>query len=440
MEPHLLAYAERHAPRYTSYPAAPHFSADIDGGVFRGWLEQLAPEAPVALYLHIPFCREICWYCGCHTFASRRDEPLNAYVDTLMREIDLVAGASGARSVKAIHWGGGTPNILGPAVFARIVQHLRFWFDLDAAAEHAIEIDARSLTAEQARQYAQSGVTRASLGVQDLNNHVQRAIGRIQPLSKVAEAASLLRGAGIEQLNFDLMYGLPHQSVEDVRHSVCMAVALRPSRLAIFGYAHVPWFKKRQRLIDEAALPDTALRFDQAAAAHEEAVAAGYVPIGIDHFALPDDPAAAAARQGDVKRSFQGYGLHQADALIGLGASAISTLPQGYAQNTTDVASWRRLIESDRLAVVRGHALSADDARRADVIQSLMCRLSADLGEDDTFAAELEALAPLARDGLAVIEGRRVTVPDAARPFARLVAQVFDAYGRDEAQRYSRAI
>jgi oxygen-independent coproporphyrinogen-3 oxidase len=443
MNADLRPYAQQSVPRYTSYPPATHFGPDVGGARVGSWLATLPADAKLSLYVHVPYCTEICWYCGCHTFAARRDEPVDDYVETIRRELGLVASSTPAHRLASLHWGGGTPNILSPERFARIARHVEFWFDLDDLVDHAIELDPRSLTRAHAQTYAAFGVTRASLGVQDLNEHVQRAIGRVQPYPVVAESVRLLRDAGIPNVNMDLMYGLPAQTVADVRRTVQLAIDLAPQRIAMFGYAHVPWFKKRQRLIDETALPSAEERLDQAAAAREALLAAGYEAIGIDHFARPTDPLARAARSGAAKRSFQGYALAQGDATVGIGPSAISTLPQGYAQNATDVGSWRRAIETGRLAATRGHAFTGDDLSRAAIIEDLMCNFAADLsarGGAGAFAAEMTTLHDLQEDGLVHLDGSKLTIPEGAQPFARIVAAVFDAYRREAPARYSRAI
>jgi oxygen-independent coproporphyrinogen-3 oxidase len=373
---------------------------------------------------------------------TRRNEPVADYVATLSREIDLVAHATSSRKVTAIHWGGGTPNILTPGDFAHVTKQVAFWFDVDELEEHAIEIDPRHLSADQAEQFAASGVTRASLGVQDLNPHVQRAMGRVQPLDQVAQAVSLLRAAGINQISMDLMYGLPGQTLEDVVRTARLAREFDPDRVAMFGYAHVPWFKPRQRLIDATLLPDARARLEQAEAARREWLAAGYEPVGFDHFAKPGDALALAARTGGATRTFQGYSVAEGDAIIGLGASAISTLPRGYAQNTPDIRSWRSAIAGGRFATARGHAFTAEDHRRAALINDLLCTFVADLsahGGAPAFAPELEALAPLIGDGLAELEGDILSIPEEARPLARVVAATFDTYARSQS-RHSPAI
>ncbi len=442
MDPHLLAYAERQAPRYTCYPSAPHFGPEVDAAVYRGWLGALPGEAALSLYLHVPYCKQLCWYCGCNTNAAHAGDTAD-FVETALREIDLVAGAAGAHRVTEIHWGGGTPNILSADEFSRLFHHLDFWFNLDKGLAHSIEIDPRHLTARLAETYAIAEVNRASLGVQDLNPHVQTAIGRVQPFEQLQQAALELRRAGIGQLSFDLMYGLPGQSVDDLLHSVRLSAGLEPDRIALFGYAHVPWFKRRQRMIKTEALPGTEARFAQAQAAHDALVALGYVAIGLDHFAKPDDPLARAARAGALRRNFQGYVATLPDAILGFGPSAISTLPQGYAQNLAGIGAWRRAIDADELSIARGHARGDDDRRRAALIERVMCDFAADLsafGGQEAFSAELRGLAPLIADGVVAISGNQLTIPESMRPFCRIVAHAFDTYGAEGAARYSRAV
>lgn len=443
MDTRLLAYAERQAPRYTSYPTAPHFSSRIGDADMRTWLSELSSDSALSLYLHVPYCRQLCWYCGCNTYAARRDEPLLDFVDTLLSEIDLAAAASASRRVIEIHWGGGTPNILDPQQFMRIAEQLALRFDLNGLLHHAIELDPRYVDRAKAQAYFKAGINRASLGVQDLNPRIQQAIGRVQPLDVVWRAASQLRDAGIAGVNMDLMYGLPHQTTDDLRNSIRLAADMAPDRIALFGYAHVPWFKKRQRLIPEAALPGASERFAQAEAARTELEALGYVAIGLDHFALPSDEMAVAARNGRLRRSFQGYVVQAADALIGLGPSAISTLPQGYAQNAAEPGAWAQAISAGKLAITRGHAMAEDDYVRRRVIEQIMCDFEADLaplGGAAACAEELDSLAPMFADGMLQLSGDRLRLAPAAQPFCRLVGMAFDAYAQHSAARHSRAV
>jgi oxygen-independent coproporphyrinogen-3 oxidase len=443
MEQRLLRLAERTAPRYTSYPTAPHFTAKVDAATYAGWLAGFGPKQSLSLYLHIPFCRSICSYCGCHTVATKREEPVHDYAKALQSEIDLVAAVTPARRVISIHWGGGTPNMLGAEWFIALVSRLAARFDFSRLQEHSVEIDPRLLTPDHVAAFAEMGVTRASLGVQDLNLHVQEAIGRVQPLSMVVDAVGRLREAGVRGINFDLMYGLPEQSVEDAARTARDAAALKPDRLAVFGYAHVPWFKTRQRLIDADKLPDTGLRLAQAEAMREELVALGYIAIGFDHFAKWDDPLAQAAASGDLTRSFQGYAQADADALIGLGASSISTLPQGYAQNTTEIAAWARSVSAGQFATARGVEITEEDRRRRAIIDRLLCDFAVDLkpfGGAARFGDAVEELRLLAADGVVRLKGDRVEITSDGRPFARLAAQAFDAYREVGAARHSKAV
>ncbi|KAA5602918.1 oxygen-independent coproporphyrinogen III oxidase [Blastochloris sulfoviridis] len=443
-----ILLAERTVPRYTSYPTAPHFSADVGPDQYGAWLEALPPDATLSIYLHVPFCASMCWYCGCHTKVVRRREPVEAYARRLVREVELIGERAGGRRIVHIHWGGGTPNMLGGAEMLKVTETLKALFRFDAATEHAVELDPRQVTPALVETLAKMGVTRASLGVQDFSAHVQEAIGRVQPFNVVEQSVALLRGVGIDKLNVDLMYGLPKQTLRDVRRTVLLAEALKPHRLALFGYAHVPWFKSHQKLIHDTDLPSPAERLEQAETAHETLAGVGYVPIGLDHFARPDDELAVAARTGRLHRNFQGYTTDEADALLGIGASSIGRVPQGFIQNAPDIAGWSRAIDAGQLATVRGIAVSADDKLRASIIERLMCDFSVDLdkvaasaGADDlTFGEELTALAPLASQGLIEIAGRQIAITEAGRPFVRLAAAAFDTYLAKGKARHSLAV
>lgn len=448
MNPASLALAERSAPRYTSYPTAPHFSKEIGDAEMRVWLAALDAGASLSLYFHVPFCKAICSYCGCHTKALRQDAPLTAYTETLLREVELTARTTRARSVASIHWGGGTPSILGPSRFREIAARVAELFALTDETEHAIELDPRILDAPLVDALAQAGVNRASLGVQDLNPHVQEASGRVQPYEVVARAVELLRAGGIAAINLDLMYGLPRQSVDDAAHTASLAAGLLPQRLAVFGYAHVPWFKTHQKLIDAAALPGAAERLAQAAAVRETLKGAGFEPIGLDHFARPDDPLAVAAREGRMRRNFQGYTIDAADALLPFGVSSIGRLPQGYVGAATDLAGWRRAIEAERFPITRGLVFSREDLARGEIIERLMCDFAVDFGalaqrhgfSADAFDDALKPLAALAADGVVEVAGRRVSVTTRGRPFVRLAAAAFDSYLEANAARHSAAV
>ena len=438
-----LTLAERAVPRYTSYPTAPHFSPDVGSEIYTAWLAALPAQATLSLYLHVPYCSELCLYCGCTTKAVRQAAPVAAYADLLQAEIDLVGAAIGGRRVVHLHWGGGTPSILGGGALIEIADRLGRAFDLGRLDEHAIELDPRRLTRDLADALARIGVTRVSFGAQDFSPHVQQAIGRIQPFDMVEGAVAMVRAVGIADVNIDLMYGLPKQTVGDVIRGAEAAASLSPSRIALFGYAHVPWFKPHQKLIDTGALPGAAERMAQMHAAAETLEECGYVAIGLDHFAQRRDDLARAVRAGTLHRNFQGYTTDIADALVGLGASSIGRLPQGYVQNAPDVASYARAIGAGQFAVVKGIGLSDDDRRRAAIIERLMCDFAVDLGAHGgvaDFAVEIGAVDALAASGIIGRNGARIVVSEDGRPFVRLVAAAFDAYLPRNNARHSVAV
>ncbi len=442
---HLISVYDRPVPRYTSYPTAPHFHAGIDAAAYAAWLAALPPEAPLSLYLHVPFCQKMCWYCGCNTQIVARHQPVAEFTELLLAEIarvgEMLAAAGHRRFVSSIHFGGGTPNSLLPAEFERIIGALGHHFTLDADLDLAIELDPRTLDDEFLAAMRRTGVNRASLGVQDFDPVVQKAVNRLQPFEQVQACAEKLRANGIRSLNLDLIYGLPFQSVSGLRRTVEQAVAIDPDRIALFGYAHVPWMKAHQRLIDEAALPDGYARFRQFEAAAQALAAADFARIGLDHFAKPGDALRVARDNGTLKRNFQGYTVDRAESLIGFGPSAISALPQGYVQNAPDHAPWARMIGEGGLAAVKGVALSDEDRRRRSVIEQIMCFGKVDLGRYALRAADFtEALAPLIEDGLAHLDGDTLFVSERGLPFQRVVAAVFDAYLTPSPKRHSRAV
>ena len=434
-------------PRYTSYPTAPNFSPAVNADVHASWLQSLPDTTSISIYLHVPFCAELCHYCGCNTHATRRREPVDRYIEDLINEITLVGKLSAAKRVRRIHWGGGTPSIVGASGLRRIRQALEKNFDLSKLSEHAVELDPRKTDAEIAKSFAAIGVNRANFGVQEFSSEVQKAIGRVQPFEVVEAAVNAVRDAGIDNIGIDLMYGLPKQTLEDVCFSATLAARLRPQRIAIFGYAHVPWFKKQQRLIDDRDLPNAEQRYAQAIAAHSAWTELGYTPVGIDHFVLQDDQLAIAAKRGELHRNFQGYTDDDCPALLGLGASAISRFPNGYVQNHTATSAYSAEIRYGRLATVRGIALSDEDRLRAEIIERLMCDFWVDIDQligkhhlPSIFSRELAKIDLLVAQGFARRVGRRVEVTNKGRPFARIVASVFDAYLADRQTRHSAAV
>jgi oxygen-independent coproporphyrinogen III oxidase len=445
----LIAKYDRRVPRYTSYPTAPHFSPAITGAHYAGWLAALPDETPLSLYLHVPFCASLCLFCACHTTVVHRPEPLIAYGATLQSEIANVANAIGRRlPVRHIHWGGGTPTVLPAAVMRDIMTSLRDHFDVLADSEIAVEVDPRTISEESVQALGEMGVRRASLGVQDFDPRVQEAIHRLQDYALTADCAERLRNVGVRSINLDLIYGLPHQTVPGVAKTVQQALQITPDRVAVFGYAHVPWMKKHQALLPAEALPDAAHRFAQRAVVEQVLTAAGYTAIGLDHFARPDDALAIAAAEARLKRNFQGYTTDDSPALLGLGASSIGSLPHGYVQNNPSVPAWRDAVRAGVLPVARGIALTADDRLRRAVIETLMCTNAVDLravaaehGADPTSMMDAApALQALARDGLVQWEGMRVSLTPEGRPFVRAVAAAFDTYLAAGIARHSAAV
>lgn len=430
-------------PRYTSYPTAADFVAVAPEDHLR-WLRRLDTEESVSLYLHVPYCRQLCHYCGCHTKLVRRDEVITGYREALEQEIALVARhLPGRLRVARIAWGGGTPSILGGEGLGSVLACLHRHFDPQPDMEHAIELDPRHVDADLAAQLAALGVNRVSLGVQDLDPEVQKAIGRIQPEETVRAAVVALRGAGLDRINFDLIYGLPRQTTETLRRSCEAVIALDPARIACYGYAHLPGRRANQKLIDASILPDSGQRFEQARLIADLMVMGGYVPIGIDHFARSEDPLAAAARAGRLHRNFQGYTDDDRPILIGFGASAVSRLADGYAQNVADVPDYVRRVRAGRLATQRGCPLDADAQQRATIIEHLMCNFRVDLDSvapHAGFADELALLRPYVAAGLLTLSGRRLAMTAAGRPFVRLVASVFDAFRQGGGGGFSLAV
>lgn len=432
-------------PRYTSYPTAADFSAAVGPENYSAWLSALDPNQPVSLYLHIPYCTALCHYCGCHAKAVRRQAPIDGYRQTLIDEIALVARKLPARiGVSRIAWGGGTPSILGADGLATVVAALRQAFDILPEAEHSIELDPRTLTDDLCQALGRLGVTRASLGVQDLDPAVQQAIGRIQPLDMVASAVKKLRAAGIANVNFDLIYGLPRQTEEGLTETCRQVAALAPDRIAFYGYAHLPTRRANQRLIDEADLPDPSSRVHLSAIISGFFAENGYQPIGIDHFALPADPLSVAARQGRLHRNFQGYTDDPSGTLIGFGCSSISRLPGGYAQSEPGIEAYRRLIEAGTLPTKRGHAFGGDDAERAAIIERLMCDFSVDLGDHaPAYADELALLRPFVSAGLVdtlALGHGKVALTERGRPFTRVVSALFDRYRTENRGLFSLSV
>lgn len=437
-------YARLQVPRYTSYPTAAEFTPAVGAADQTRWLLQLDRAEPISVYLHVPYCRELRLYCGCNTKKALRDDVIAGYREALEREIARVGDVvHGPLHISRLHWGGGTPSILGAEGLASVVSVLRCHLVFEPDYEHAIELDPRYVTSSLAASLKALGVTRASLGVQDVDPVVQAAIGRLQPIRDVEAAVTHLRGAGIGSLNFDLIYGLPLQTIESVRRTCTIVASLSPDRIACYGYAHMPQLKANQRRIDDKTLPGIEERIDQAAVIAEEFLRHGYLKIGIDHFARPGDKLARAAAAGRLHRNFQGYTDDSSATLIGFGASSISRFRDGYVQNISDVPRYVSAISRGHLAPARGCRVDADEQQRARTIESLMCRFEADLdvtAPDMEFSEELALLRPLIDDGLVRVHGRIVVATDMGRSVVRVIAAAFDPSTRADPTRFSKAV
>jgi oxygen-independent coproporphyrinogen-3 oxidase len=417
---------ERPVPRYTSYPPATAFREDVGADAQAQALNAVGAGTPLSLYVHIPYCQQICWYCGCNTGVAGKTHRLTAYLAALEAEISLVAKMLGGRGkLHRIAFGGGSPNAIDPIAFVRLVDRLVTIFGGGQAPDISVEIDPRAFTPEWAMTLAIAQVSRVSFGVQSFDEHIQAAIGRIQPVSMIDTCISALRARGIKAINFDLMYGLPNQTLADLDATIDETLRLRPSRIALFGYAHLPQMLPRQRRIDDSNLPDQKLRFEQSAHGYRRLTEAGYIPIGFDHFALPEDPLAAAAAAGRVNRNFQGFTEDDAPVLLGFGASAISAFPHLIVQNEKRAGHYRELIGAGRLAAVRGVALDGNQRERAVIIRDLLCNGRARLSPEWQDAAR-PALAEYDKRGVIDWQGDDLLIRDSGLPYARHVAAEFD--------------
>ena len=449
MQPELIRRYAIAVPRYTSYPTAPHFHAGVNGETYADWLAREDGETGLSLYLHIPFCDRLCWYCGCHTKQTKRYEPVAGYMDALLAEIELVAcHLPKRRMVGSIHFGGGSPTILSIPDLMRIRGALDRNFDVEEGAEISVEIDPGFVDREKLEGWRAFGVTRASVGVQDFDPKVQAAINRPQSFEQTHRIVSLLRELEIGGINLDVVYGLPHQTRSSLEKTLTMALSMQPERFAIFGYAHVPWMKKHQTLIDEKALAGVEERFAMQQLISDMVTAEGYVAVGIDHFAKPGDSLAAALDAGEVKRNFQGYTTDSAPSLIGLGASAIGKVQAGYAQNIVATGEYMRAVNEGRLPIGKGIELTVTDRVVGSAIEQLMCTYGFSMrglrreygAAADILLADAARLQQQDQDGFISFDGDRFEVKEAGRVFVRTIAAGFDQYFGRNAARHSVAV
>lgn len=438
-----LGLFDARVPRYTSYPTAPHFSDDVDASDAGQWLKTIDSGTDVSLYVHIPFCRRLCWFCACRTQGTSTNAPVESYVNTLCDEVDLLAATlpDGIR-LSRLHWGGGTPTLLTPDLIEKLATHISSVLPFADNAEFSVEIDPNELDLPRLQALVAAGLTRASIGIQDFDPDIQAIIGRDQSFEITAKAVQMLRDVGVQSLNADILFGLPHQSPQRIASSVTKLLSLSPDRVALYGYAHVPWMARRQTLIPTDTLPTPHERLDLFEVARKLFLWDGYQEIGIDHFAVPSDSLAVAQRNGDLRRNFQGYTDDQSETLIGLGASAISRFPQGYAQNNPVTSRYVGAIENGQFATSRGHRFDGQDRLRGKMIERIMCDFevcASDFPDDKKLARKLIRKVHKAFDGTLILKDDRLLIPEASRALTRMVAQKFDAYFI-EADRHASAI
>ena len=456
-DPALLRRYDRPGPRYTSYPSSPQFRPDFTEADFRRHARRTNDEPiprDLSLYVHVPFCFSPCFYCGCNRIITRDTSRGAPYVERLLREAELVSKLFDRdREVAQIHLGGGTPNFLEVSALRGLLDGLarHFRFTTRADRDFSIELDPRCVRPGDIAAYAGMGFNRASFGVQDFDREVQQAINREQSVGETLRALEECRTSGFRSVNVDLIYGLPRQTLSGFRDTLDIIAEARPDRVAVYGYAHLPQMFKAQRRIAEQDLPDAAARLDLLQAAIERLSAAGYVYIGLDHFALPGDELSRALHSGSLQRNFMGYTTHAACDLIGLGVSAISHVGDSFSQSHRDITGWELAIDQGRLPIHRGLALDDDDIIRAEVIQQLMCSgvidragISArhDIDFDEYFADALLQLVPLAGDGLVEVDERHIVATSRGRLMLRIIAMCFDRYISAQAtpMRHSRAL
>ena len=431
-----LGLFDAKVPRYTSYPTAPHFSGDVSPGDFANWIRAVPENGTVSLYLHVPFCRRLCWFCACRTQGTATLAPVESYVETLKAELDLLKRHL-PRGVKLsrLHWGGGTPTLLTPELMRALIDKVADVADFAEGAEFSVEIDPNEIDGERLDVLAAGGMNRVSIGVQDFDPGIQKTIGREQSYEVTRRAIEMVRDRGIGSLNADILYGLPHQSKARITESVQKLLSLGPDRVALYGYAHVPWMAKRQQMIPSDALPTPNERLDLFETARQLFAWDGYAEIGIDHFAVPDDGLAIAQKTGKLRRNFQGYTDDTSEVLIGVGASSISRFPQGFAQNAPATSAHVAAIREGRFSTARGHTFRGEDKLRSRMIEMLMCdfrirseELIRDYGASEAMLAGLYRDANARFDGLLEITEDGLFIPVGARPLTRMVARSFDAY------------
>jgi oxygen-independent coproporphyrinogen-3 oxidase len=436
-----LGLFDARVPRYTSYPTAPHFSEAVQPQHFMRWLQEIPDGAQISLYLHVPFCRRLCWFCACRTQGTSTDAPVAAYVETLKAEIALMAQHLPAGvSLSRLHWGGGTPTLLTAPLIADLAAAIRAAVPFGPNAEFSVEIDPNEVDDARLDALAAAGMNRASIGVQDFDPEIQATIGRDQTYEITQSVVTAIRARGVRSLNADILYGLPHQTTRRLSSTVQKLLSLGPDRVALYGYAHVPWMARRQQMIPTDSLPTPEERLKLYETARRLFVWDGYDEIGIDHFARPDDGLSVAKRAGELRRNFQGYTDDTAPVLVGLGASSISYFPQGYAQNVSATSAYAKAVRAGEFATHRGHVFTGEDLLRRRMIEALMCDFRIDSAEMirdyGATRAQLAAMYDIAArrfPGFVQVSDEGFAIPPEGRPLTRMIASAFDAYGMSKA-------
>ena len=436
-----LGLFDAKVPRYTSYPTAPHFSNNVSGDDFSNWIKEIRPGSDISLYLHVPFCRRLCWFCACRTQGTQTESPIRAYLETLKQELQLLKRdlPEGVR-LNRLHWGGGTPTLLSAGMMTDLAGAINDVAAFSDDYEFSVEIDPNEIDDDRLGALAAAGMNRASIGVQDFDEEIQKTIGRLQGYDVTRDAIDAIRAHGVHSLNADILYGLPHQSKERITESVQKLLSLNPDRVALYGYAHVPWMAKRQQMIPSDALPTPEERLELFETARRLFVWDNYVEIGIDHFATKSDGLSVALKNGQLRRNFQGYTDDTSEVLVGVGASSISRFPQGYAQNAPSTGAHTAAIRDGRYSTARGHKFAGEDTLRSRIIEMLMCDFATNDAElRDSFQLPQSALNDMYKRALNefpkmlehTIDG--LYIPVEARPLTRMIARAFDAYDLSKA-------
>jgi oxygen-independent coproporphyrinogen-3 oxidase len=442
-----LGLFDARVPRYTSYPTAPHFGPSVGPADFASWIEAVPPGSAISLYVHVPFCRRLCWFCACRTQGTTSNDPVNAYVETLLEEVALLKRhlPQGVRLAR-LHWGGGTPTLLDPGRMTRLAEAILAVAPMAEGGEFSVEIDPNEIDDARLDALAAAGMNRASIGVQDFDPLIQQAIGREQSYALTRDVTERIRARGITSLNADILYGLPHQTGPRIADSVQKLLTLSPDRVALYGYAHVPWMSRRQQMIPSDAMPTPEERLALFETARQLFLWDGYREIGIDHFAKPEESMARAQAEGRLRRNFQGYTDDTAPVLIGLGASSISRFPQGFAQNASATAAHVKAIREGRFSAHKGHRFAGEDLLRARIIEALMCDFAVSreelLASFATTEARLDTLFRAAQDtfgDMVRVTSEGLFIPERGRPLTRMIARAFDAYDSAQA-RHSSAV